>query len=284
MLESFKYVNHVGEVLEFGKDGLFANANDLRDYSWNYDSDKNRIENFRKGVVNKTIPITIVANSEEEGTLKKNRIFEIFEKDVIAEQPGKIIIGDYYPDEKRIDGYYMQGYVYASQKSEYLTHKNLLTTSISIVCDKGDWYKVTTKEFIHEDIPDTTGRGYPYGYDYDYSMGNGYLNNIVNDHFAPCDFIMTISGYAFEPTVTIGNHIYRVWETVQANEVLTIDSKARTITLRKNNGVQVNLFSKRDRENYIFEKIPSGDLPVYWNSGFNFELTLFEERSEPKWI
>lgn len=274
MLESFKYVNHVGEVLEFGKDGLFANSNDLRDYSWNYDSNKNRIENFRKGVVNKTIPVQIVANSEEEGLLKKNQLFEIFEKDVIAEQAGKIIIGDYY----------LHGYVYASQKSEYLTHKNMLTTSISIVGDTDAWIKVTRKEFIHQDVPDTTGRGYPYGYNYDYSMGNGYLNNIFNDHFASCDFIMKISGYAFEPTVTIGEHIYRVRETVQANEVLTIDSKAKTIILTKNNGVQVNLFSKRDRENYIFEKIPSGDLPVYWNSGFNFEITLFEERSEPKWI
>ena len=75
MLESFKYVNHVGEVLEFGKDGLCANSNDLRDYSWNYDSNKNRIENFRKGVVNKTIPVQIVANSEEEGLLKKNQLF-----------------------------------------------------------------------------------------------------------------------------------------------------------------------------------------------------------------
>ena len=57
MLEQLKYVNHLGEVIEFGKKGTFANSNDLRDYEWTYDSSRNRAENFRKGVVSKTIPI-----------------------------------------------------------------------------------------------------------------------------------------------------------------------------------------------------------------------------------
>lgn len=274
MLESFKYVNHVGEVLEFGKDGLFANSNDLRDYSWNYDSNKNRIENFRKGVVNKTIPVQIVANSEEEGLLKKNQLFEIFEKDVIAEQAGKIIIGDYY----------LQGYVYASKKSEYLTNKNMLTTLISIVGDTGNWYKVTTQGFFHTDEPDPNGRGYEYGYEYDYAIGSGHTDIMTNNHFAPCDFIMTIKGYAHNPAVSINGHIYRVKDVVQEYETLTIDSKKKTIILTKNNGVEVNLFSKRDKSSYIFEKIPHGELQIYWNSGFDFEITLFEERGEPKWI
>ena len=274
MLELFKYVNHVGEVLDFGKDGLFANANDLRDYSWNYDSDKNRIENFRKGVVNKTIPVVIMANSEEEGLQKKNQIFEIFEKDVIAEKQGKIIIGDYY----------MDCYIYASQKSEYLTHKNLLTTSIGVVGSTGNWIKETRHEFIYSQAADTTGRGYEYGYEYDYAMGSGNTKKLTNEHFAPCHFIIKISGYALEPSITIANHVYKVNETIQNNEILTIDSRKKTIMLTKNNGVQVNLFNKRNKDSYIFEKIPSGNLNVYWNSEFNFEITLFEERGEPKWI
>lgn len=285
MLDCFKYVNHVGEVLEFGKDGLFANYNDLRDYSWNYDANKNRIENFKKGVVNKTIPVVIVAKTEEEGLLKKNQLFEIFEKDVIAEQAGKIIFGEYYPDERRIDGYYMECYVYASQKSEYLLDKRVLTTTINIVSDTGNWFKETRHNFIYSASIDKSGRGYEYGYEYDYAMSSGNTNRLKNEHFAPCHFVMKISGYAFEPSITIGDHIYKVHETIQNNEILTIDSKAKTIILTKSDGIQqVNLFSKRDRESYIFEKIPSGDLNVYWNSEFNFHITLYEERSEPKWI
>ena len=44
MLEQLRYVNHLGEVIEFGKKGLFANSNDLRDYEWTYDSDRSRAE------------------------------------------------------------------------------------------------------------------------------------------------------------------------------------------------------------------------------------------------
>lgn len=40
MLEQLKYVNHLGEVIEFGKKGTFANSNDLRDYEWTYDSSR----------------------------------------------------------------------------------------------------------------------------------------------------------------------------------------------------------------------------------------------------
>ena len=274
MLEQAKYVNHLGEVIEFGKNGIFANSNDLRDYAWLYDSDKNRIENFRKGVVNKTIPFVIFAQSEEEGIALKNKIFEVFEKDVISGQFGKIFIGEYY----------MNCFITASTKTEYLTNKGLLNLSATIVSDTGNWIKETRQEFIYSESQDETGKGYEYGFEYDYAASSGNTNIINNSHFGSCDFIMKISGYAHEPSITIGDHTYKVNDTIQENEILTIDSKAKTIILTKNNGVQVNLFSKREKSSYIFDKIPSGNSKVYWNSGFNFELTLFEERSEPKWI
>lgn len=34
MLEKLIYKNHVGEVFDFGKDGIFVNASDLHDYEW----------------------------------------------------------------------------------------------------------------------------------------------------------------------------------------------------------------------------------------------------------
>jgi hypothetical protein len=43
-----------------------------------------------------------------------------------------------------------------------------------------------------------------------------------------------------------------------------------------------NLFDSRNKAQSVFEKIPEGALTFAWE-GFSFELTLFEERSEPKW-
>ncbi len=273
MLEQIKYVNHKGETIHFGKDGIFANENDLRNYAWSYDSNRNRIENFRKGVANKAIPITIASTSEEEAVKIKNRIFEVFEKDVIAEQPGRFYINEYY----------MECYIVESAKSAYLQSNNSMKVSAKIVSVTGNWILETYKEFIYVDGSDETGRGYPYRYPYDYSAGEGNFNELMNNHFSSCDFVIKISGYAHQPSITIGDHIYQINETIQANEILTIDSRSKTIILTRNNGVQVSLFSKREKSSYIFEKIPSGMQKVYWNSGFNWEITLYEERSEPKW-
>jgi alginate O-acetyltransferase complex protein AlgI len=33
----------------------------------------------------------------------------------------------------------------------------------------------------------------------------------------------------------------------------------------------------------VFEKIPSGNNIVVWDGNWGFDITLFEERSEPKW-
>lgn len=273
MLERIRYINNNHKVVEFGKKGIYANENDLRDYIWTYDTDRNKIGNFRKTAAKKTIPIVIKADTEENAAEIKNNMFKVFEYDVLLGIPGKLLIGEYY----------MECYIVESCKSNYINDKKIMNTSIKIASDTGNWIKKTRHEFIHEDIPDISGRGYPYEYKYDYSMGSGYVNILENEHFASCDFIMKISGYAFEPSITIGGHVYKVNETIQINEILTINSKEKTIILTKNNGIQVNLYSKREKSSYIFEKISPGENQVYWNSGFNFEITLFEERSEPKW-
>ena len=96
MLEKFKYINHLGETLEFGKSPLFVNENDLRDFSWDVTKKNNKISGFSKGIVSKTIPIILKAETKDEAKRMKNRLFEVFEKDVLAEKYGRIVVGDYY--------------------------------------------------------------------------------------------------------------------------------------------------------------------------------------------
>ena len=48
-------------------------------------------------------------------------------------------------------------------------------------------------------------------------------------------------------------------------------------------GYTINWFDKRGRDNYIFEAIPTGINAVTWNGTFDFDLTIIEKRSEPKW-
>ena len=70
---------------------------------------------------------------------------------------------------------------------------------------------------------------------------------------------------------------------MEEGEYLTIDSTTKKIFLTKNDGTIINQFNNRNRDSYIFEKIPAGSNVVTWNGDFAFDVILLEERSEPKW-
>ena len=273
MLEKFTYTNNLGETLEFGKDCLFVNENDLRDFAWDIINKNDRISGFKKGIVSKTIPIIIKCDYEAEGVALRNRLFEVFEKDVIAKKHGKIHIGNYY----------LQCYITGTKKAQYLTNRNYMVVSATVRTDIPDWVKETTIERKMPSLDSTGFLDYPYDYQFDFQ--NQFVNtSIINDGLVPSNFILKIEGFVNNPSLYIGGHKYSVNTTVNDGEILVIDSLNKTIVLNKD-GVLVNCFKDRNKYSYIFEKIPTGVSTISSpDEQLKFSLTLFEERSEPKWI
>lgn len=274
MLERIEYKNHLNEVISFGENGIFVNENDLRDFLWSYTSKNNRLSGFKKGIVKKTLDVIIACNSEAEGIAKRNSLFEVCEKDVLAKQHGKIIIGDYY----------MRCFVPGSTKSEYLVSKQQMKVKLTIVTDFPSWIKETTHVFRR--LNSTVGGGsnldYPHDFSFDYAseLGNETLRN---EDFVATNFRMIIYGACTGPEIHIAGHSYNIATAIEANEYVIIDSIEKTIVLVRNNGERVNCFNDRSRKSSIFEKIPVGINPVVWEGDFGFDITLLEERSEPKW-
>lgn len=277
MLEKVQYRNHLGEVITFGENGLFVNENDLRDFLWSYTSKNNRISAFSKGVVKKTLQVIIVCGSEEEGIAKRNALFETCEKDVLAKQHGRIIIGDYY----------MRCFVVGSTKTEYLQSKRYMKVKLSIVTEYPTWIREKLNPFRMSNSPLAPGaEGQNLDYPFDYAFD--YVSDIVskavhNEDFASSNFRMVIYGPCINPEIYIANHVYNVNTEVSANEYIVINSGEKTIELIRSNGEKVNCFNDRNRDSYVFEKIPSGANEVMWDGSFGFDVTLLEERSEPKW-
>lgn len=274
MLEKFKYINHKNEVLEFGSGSLFANENDLRDFEWNVSSKNDKISGFKKGIVKKTIPIIIKCDTKEQGIEMRNKIFEITEKDILANQYGRIVVGDYY----------LKCYVIGNTKSDYLVNKQYMLIDLDIQTDCPGWIRETTTLF--KPIEEVRGGEYlDYEHDmpFDYKRGAS-ARTLTNENFVPSDFKMIIFGAVLSPAIYIGDYKYAVNTEIGLNEYLTIDSVNKTIYLTKINGEKVNCFNDRDREYRIFEKIPPGMSFVSSSTeGMTFEITLYEERSEPKW-
>lgn len=274
MLDKFTYTNHLGEVITFGDFPYFANHSDLRDYEWIYDED---VTKFDRGVVTKSLNV-IVAGSEVYTTKAKDKLYEIFEKDVLAMKKGTFTVGDYH----------MNAFVYGSKKSDYLTNKNVLVLELNVVTDTPQWQKEDALRFF----ANTENVGVDYGRDYDTSRAYpyGYIHNqintvINNDSFFACGFKLIIFGAASNPAIMIGDNLYRVDVEVAKGEHLEIISNGseKTIKLHKNNGTVEDCFAKRYKPQSVFAKIEAGYNTVTWDNSFGFILTLLKERSEPKW-
>lgn len=269
MHDIIKYVNHLGEVIEFGKGDYFINYNDLRDYSWSYDSDNKIISNFTRAASTKSIPIIICG---KDNITLKNQLFEVFEKDVLTSQKGAFWIGDYY----------YRCYVVQSKKSNYLNAKNAATVNITIATDEPYWVKETKILIVPSQANNTSS--YPYKYPRRYASSIAY--SVSNPTLAPMPFKLTIYGYCENPEIYIGSQRYKLNMTVAEGERVTITAfdEQKTIELVKNNGQRINCFNLRDKNTNVFAPIPHGEFVISWDNSFTFELIICDRRSEPKWI
>lgn len=261
------YQNHLGETIDFGRFGLYLDKNTFHDYSWDVKYQGKRISRFSRK--SRQIKFDFLAASPLYFIPQRDirsEIFNVTEKDVLAKEYGKLIIGDYY----------LKCYTVASEKYTCEHNRSLMGYSLTVETDFPFWISERTTQFRKTETADEENLDYPYDYPYDYYSG-GSSQRIVNSFFAPVDFRLTIFGAVNNPAIVIGGHTYRVNTTVQAGEYLTIDSAEKTIVLTQNNGTKINKFDNRDRASYIFEPIPSGASPVTWLGDFAFDLTLIEK-------
>lgn len=278
MLNHIKYVNHLNETIEFGKNILIVTDSDLLDFSWNVEKSNDIISGFTRKIASKSVTVVIKNRNEAEAVRAKNQFFEIFEKDVLAKKSGKFVIGDYY----------LKCYVIGSVKNDYVARSNYITIKLKISTDYPYWCHELEKSFIKGNIVNETGAktgklSYPYRYPYRYSMPQD-VGFILNDHYASCDFKMIIYGPCTNPSILINGHLYEVTTTLYTGEYLVVDSRNNTVIRYLNDGRTENLFNWRNKDHSLFEKIPSGHCSVLWNTdSFGFDIVLFQERSEPKW-
>ena len=270
ILLTLKYKNHLGETIDFGNKNYFTNSVGMRDYTWNYESDFNKIKSFNSScITTKTLTVSIYTDNDTDKYSLFNSIFEIFEKDVLSKIPGKFYFGDYY----------YSGYVISSVKKEYMPSQNLLTLDLTIASDRNTWVYENLYTFTKNQP--ISGHGYAYKYPYRYSSSN--LKTFFNTALIDSDFKLTIYGSCSNPVIYIGGHPYSVATEIENGEYLEVDSREKTIYKVQPDGAKTNAISYRDRDNYIFKKIPSGVVPISWNNDFGFDITIYDERSEPLW-
>lgn len=274
MLEQLIYKNHINEVFEFGKNGIFVNTSDLHDYDWSVTKNGNKISALSRQVSTRKLPLIILCKTEQEGIAARNRLLEVVEKDVLAMKHGQVIVGDYY----------FKCFVTKSAKKDYLQTDRFIRIDLTLSSDRPYWVKERVTPFRTDVGGDGTGIGldYPHDFPFDY-FSTMASTQLVNDGFVASNFKIIIYGACSDPSISINDHVYQVECDVLENEYLTIDSAQKKIYVTTNNGTIVNKFNDRNKASYIFEKIAAGTNIVTWTGAFGFDVILMEERSEPKW-
>lgn len=272
MLENITYVNHLSEEINFGENGLYINNNDLHSYAWAYGSRNNKVSYFNQTIKEITLPIRVKCDTREQGYDIMDRLMETADKDILSKEPGRIIAG----------GYYLQCYLFKSKKSKYDLQNGVFYADLTVVTDNPSWIKETSQTFN----PSSGGSGqdldFPFDFPYDFASSST-STELINYGFSDSNFKLTIYGEVTDPSISINGHEYEVTGTIDNGEYLEIDSREKTVTLVQEDGTKVNWFSHRNKDSYIFQKIPSGSSSVLYTGSFVFSITLYEERSEPKW-
>jgi phage-related protein len=273
MQERIKYINHQNEVLDFGRNGLLVSASDLHDYNWTVTTKNNKLSSFRKEVTTKTLPVVILCKTPEEGVAARNRLMEVAEKDVLAKRPGRLVIGDYY----------YVCYITGSTKAQYLRTRRQMEAKLTIMSDRPFWVKESQWVFTRSATGDQYGEHLDYPMDYAFDFSTSKPKQLVNQSFTVSNFRMNLFGPGANPVVYIAGHAYGVNCSLEAGEYATIDSAAKTVTKTAVDGTVTNIYNLRRREPYVFEPIPPGGSAVAWDGAAGVNITLLEERSEPKW-
>ena len=274
-MNNFVYENHLGKRFVGLDNGMYLNHSDILDYSWSYDVINNRISRFYRSVTKRGLPLVVIGKTEAEAAAAKNRLLEIAEADIQAMLPGKIYVGEHYSS----------GFITASAKSKYLFSKRYCNLDLEFTSVDPAWFVDHAFSFTKsgDNSAGKYGIDYPFDYPFDYSVSVK-SRQIVIDSIGSNKFKLRIYGDAINPTINIAGHVYSVIGTIKKGESLLIDSINKKITLTTAAGTKINWFDKRSRESYIFEPIKSGINNIRYDGTFAFDLTIVEERSEPKWI
>lgn len=275
-----KYICSNGREYNLIGDRIRPTSGYFHEYKWKQKANETNVGDsvygFTKESTAYNITLTVRGSLEERKRLI-DELTDAWEYDVVNVTPGRIYYGNYCID------------CYITEMSNRVSSEwnNWTDCEVTIYCPYPLWSEEATRDFY----PDSSGKGeeyefldYNYGYIYDYSKPDSGTQHWFIDHYRNSNFEMTIYGPCANPRVTINNHIYQIFDTLEKDEYIVIDSKYKTIVKHLANGTMQNIFSKRLKESSVFEMIPYGDVIVSWSGEFGFGITVHKERSVPKWI
>lgn len=268
------YINHLNEKILLDSENVILKHQELFNYSWDADTDNGKITSFTREMATYPITVTVTADSDEEFADILNNFHSIVVKDIINHKPGRLYIGDQY----------LSCYISGDIKTDAFMGVPIQVKNLTVVTDHPFWIHEVSRSFqqiISGDDPEGH-LDYEYDFNYDYTMPYGSDLIWTVDHFAPCEFLLTVFGPVTDPMILINGHPYQVYTSLDENDYMQINSRNNTIVKYRSDGVRQDIYDSRAKQQSVFDLITPGNIRVVWSGSFGFDLKLYCERSEPK--
>lgn len=273
-----KYENHLGDVINLNKDPYKLLVSDLLDYEPEVIENNGKLAGFNNSVITtRNVDIDIHRNKESTARKYMNLLTEFFNTDIAKGIPGRLFINDSY----------MKCYIYAKEAMRWGTDI-IISCEYKLITDNPVWIQEEsfsiTPSLADSDIANS--KGYPMKFPYSFARTRK-TNRIHIDHYTESDFMLTIFGPTDRVQIEIAGHPYIVEYPIAEGEYMVIDSRSsapigKQIYIVRTNGQKENIFHYRSCEYSVFKKIPTGDILIDYPGTYGFDLTVYEERSEPR--
>lgn len=269
-----KYIASSGNIYDLKSKDIKTKEANFHVWGWNpFGVEQKyglRITDFTKDPAEYTTTLIIEGSRFDRRDLL-DALHEDFEYDIRNKTPGRIIWGECY-----LDCYINESDTQPTEKTSWTENK------VNIYAPYPFWIREEKKSFMASGAqPLSAFLDFDFDFDYDYTPPAAGSSLWVRDFPFASEFQMIVYGPVASPHVLIDGHVYEFYDTLLSGEYAIIDSRKNTIIKVTNSGQEINIFDKRNKNVSIFENIPGGTLTVNWSGAFGFDLTIFEERSEP---
>jgi len=248
---------------------------DLLDYLWEYELIKSSsgfgssLRNISRTGRTFKMMLTVYNDNLSSIATVVGYLSEIFEADVLAKTPGKLIV----------NGSYVKGYFIGSTKS-FKASKLCAQVELAFVTWSPFWITEELHTFEPLSTGSTDGFIFPLGFPYGFVSPD--VRTLINDHYGPCMAKISFYGPCTDPEINLGPNTYKVFGELLPGERFEIDQVAMTVTKITAGGERLNFLYARNKTKSVFDRIPAGESFVT-ATDFTFDILLYKERSEPKW-
>lgn len=276
---NFYYENHVGERIQFYDSPYVLASHTFADWSLAYETVQRVSRGFHFEPATKKFKVRLLPQIQtpEDMETAFNELYDRF-VGIVAKDT------DYTGKLWTTNGEYLVCRITVSEKTDWKLSKHV-ALNCTLLSDYPVWIHDSVYEIArHEELPDANKYlDYTYDYDYDYMSSLTGQVDIVNEGYGAAGYRLEIFGSANNPYVMIDDVTISVETTLGADQYLVIDSRTRSVYTVNKNGTVINQFNNRNKTQSIFSGITTGRHSLIYPGTFGFNLTVYEERREPKW-